>query len=207
MIRERLLRVLERLGRLFAGKRRGARPTPTDHLPDGTPVIVRAIQPTDAEAMVDALSRLSARSRYQRFLGAVDELSPEALDYLTHADGVNHLALGMAVLPPDGEPRPVAIARCIREASDPEQAEVAFVVADEWQRRGVGSLLVHRLSEQARAAGILRWKAEMLAENEGALRLLAKVGPLRCRRMQARGVVEVIHDLSPAEQLAAGSRR
>jgi GNAT superfamily N-acetyltransferase len=101
----------------------------------------------------------------------------------------------------------VAIARCIRETSDPEQAEVAFVVADEWQRRGVGSLLVHRLSEQARAAGILRWKAEMLAENEGALRLLAKVGPLRSRRMQARGVVEVIHDLSPAEQSAADSRR
>lgn len=201
MIRERLHLILERLGPLFAGKRRGARLIPTDHLPDGTPVIVRAIQPTDAEAMVDALSRLSARSRYQRFLGAVDELSSEALDYLTHADGVNHLALGMAVLPPDGgRPRPVAIARCIREASDPEQAEVAFVVADEWQRRGVGSLLVQRLAEQARAAGILRWKAEMLAENEGALRLLAKVGPLRFRRMQSRGVVEVIHDLTAAER-------
>jgi len=200
MVRERLLQILERLGGLFTERfghpTRAAVPEPTHHLPDGTPVMVRAIQPTDAEAMVDALSRLSARSRYQRFLGAVDELSAKELEYLTHADGVNHLALGMAVLPAGGgKPQPVAIARCIRETADPEQAEVAFVVADEWQRRGVGSLLVRCLAEQARNAGILRWKAFILAENEGALRLLSHVGPQRSRHMEGRGVVEVIHDL------------
>ena len=196
----RFREVLERIGRLFLGPRAPAGPEPTHHLPDGTPVIVRPIEPTDAAAMAEAFARLSSRSRYQLFLSVVDRLTPAELEYLSRVDGDRHLALGMAVLQPGAStPVPVAIARCIREAEDPETAEVAVIVADEWQGRGVGRLLLGCLAERSRAVGICRWKAVMLAENDAARRLLEGIGPLVSRRTEGPGVAEAVYLLDAPE--------
>src|SRR5688500_14752946 len=125
----------------------------TEHgaLPDGTPVLIRPLIPEDAPLVAEALAHLSQESRYQRFLAPVERLTPAQLEYLTRVDGSDHIALGMALAPRRrGEtPQPIAIARSIRDRSRPEEAEVAVVVADEWHRRGVGSLLLTKLSERA----------------------------------------------------------
>jgi GNAT superfamily N-acetyltransferase len=194
--------LLRRLGRRFTRHPAGggeAHPAATQlALSDGTPVLVRAIEPLDADALAEALERLSPESRYQRFLSDLDRLTPAQLEYLTHVDGINHLALGVAVVQGRARaPRPIAVARCIRDPSEPELAEVAIVVADEWQRRGVGSLLFGMLAERAREVGIRRWKAVMLAENAGARKLLEEVGTRLSTRLEGPGSVEAIYELRP----------
>jgi protein lysine acetyltransferase len=71
----------------------------------------------------------------------------------------------------------------VRDAIDPEQAEVAVVVADDWHGRGVGTAMLARLARSARANGIERLSARMLVGNDAARRLLAGVGDVidECR--------------------------
>lgn len=170
----------------------------TGTLRDGTPVLIRDLRPEDAPAVSRALAELSPASRYQRFLGPVDRLSRDQVRYLTEPDGVNHLALGMALRTPEGEEgRPIAIARCIRFRERPEHAEVAVVVADDWQHSGAGGLLFRRLHAEAWSAGIRFWEATLLAENQPVLRLLAGVGTQCACRFESPGIMEVVYALHP----------
>lgn len=165
-------------------------------LPDGTPALVRPIRRDGGPVLVEALRRLSPQARYQRFLSAKGTLSESELNYLTGYDGVNHLELVLVVADAHGTERfPVAVAQCVRERDDPALAEVAIVVADEWQRRGVGTALFRSLARRAWEVGIRRWKALMLAQNAGARKLLERVGTKRSERPEGIGVVEVEYDL------------
>ncbi len=198
-------RLRERLGRLFARRLDAPSEEPPRErglqLADGTPVLIRPIEPGDGAALAEALERLSPASRYQRFLSVVKQFTPAQLEYLTHQDGVNHIALGMAVTHPDGStPTPIAVARCIREEAGSDLAEAAIVVADEWHGRGVGTLLLQCLSARAWEAGIRRWKALMLAENAAALHLFDKVATRRSQHPEGIGVVELLYDLRPEER-------
>lgn len=172
----------------------------TGTLRDGTPVLIRDLRPDDAPAVSHALAELSPLSRYQRFLGPIDRLSREQVAYLTQPDGVDHLALGMALRTPDGEAgRPIAIARCVRSRAHPDRAEVAIVVADSWQNHGAGRLLFQRLRAQAWAVGIRYWEASLLAENQPVLRLLAEVGAQCSCRIESPGIIEVLYRLEAPE--------
>ncbi len=110
---------------------------------------------------------LSPESRYLRFHGTVTDLSEEQWRYLVSADGWNHVAVvawkGRAV---------VGVGRYIRLQQPPDAAEVAFVVADALQMRGLGSLLRDELVTAARRAGIRSFRAEVMRENRGMRRLL-----------------------------------
>jgi GNAT superfamily N-acetyltransferase len=167
-------------------------------LPDGTPVLMRPLIPGDAPLVAEALAQLSEKSRYQRFLAPVERLTPAQLEYLTHVDGSDHIAIGMALAPARrGEPpQPIAIARSIRDPQQPEEAEVAIVVADEWQRRGAGSLLLAMLAERAWTTGIRRWRAVVLATNRPARALLERVGT--CMEERSDGpTAELTYELHP----------
>jgi RimJ/RimL family protein N-acetyltransferase len=153
-------------------------------LPDGSAVVVRPIAPTDAPALLRGLEHLSPRSRYRRFLGT-PHIGPAELRYLTDVDHRDHEALG-AVDAATGEG--LGVARYIREPGG-DSAEVAVTIEDAWQGRGLGTVLLTRLAERARAAGIRRFTGLILAENAPMRALMAKLGDGESRNL-GDGTVE-----------------
>lgn len=176
----------ERSGTLLAGaedarrgrQARACRPRPGAPpgnrvvLRDGSGVLIRPVHSTDAPLLADGFTRLSATSRWMRFLTAKRELSPAELRYLTDLDHHDHEALG-ALDQDDG--RGVGIARYVRSADDPYAADIAVTIVDDWQGRGLGTELLARLSDRALDEGIRRFTALVTAENEVVGRLLRKI--------------------------------
>ncbi|MGI8517196.1 MAG: GNAT family N-acetyltransferase [Acidimicrobiia bacterium] len=139
------------------------------NLPDGTSILVRPVRPEDKPLLAAGMERLSERSRRLRFLTATDRLSRSQLAYLTEVDGRDHQAWGVL-----SDDEPVAVGRFIRGSGD--EAEVALTVVDEWQRRGIGLLLLEVLAAEAEKVGILRFTFVALPENTGIRALLARFG-------------------------------
>ncbi|HEU0025315.1 MAG TPA: GNAT family N-acetyltransferase [Thermoleophilaceae bacterium] len=144
------------------------------HLPDGTPLLIRPIRPDDKRLLEQGLHNLSETSVQRRFLSPKPRFSRSELRYLTEVDGRNHAAL-VAESPAGATRALVGVARYVRLPDDPEVAEVAVVVADNWQRRGVGTALVDELAPRARAQGIRRFTATMASDNTAAHRLMEKL--------------------------------
>jgi len=163
-------------------------------LPSGVAVVVRPIEPGDKDRLVNGLRQLSLESIRKRFLAAKPSFSRSELRYLTEVDGVNHIAL-VAVLEDDPE-QLVAVARCVRLPDRPDTAEMAIVVGDPWQGQGLGRELARRLADAALAAGIRRFAATMLGDNEAARRLMLTFA----RRLEAgrisAGLREVVVELA-----------
>lgn len=144
-------------------------------LRDGSRVLVRPILPEDKARLQEGLGRMSAQSRYYRFLSYRNRLSQAQLRYLTEIDHVRHLA--WIALDPEDPARPVlGVARCIRIDAEPQVAEAAVAVADAHQGRGLGTLLLGLLSASAARTGVRRFRAYVLAENEGMLKLFRDLG-------------------------------
>ena len=129
--------------------------------------VIRPIEPGDKERLVDGLRQLSEETIRKRFLAAKPRFTQAELRYLTEVDGVNHIAL----VATQGD-QLVAVARCVRLPDRPDTAEMAIVVGDPWQRQGLGTALTHALADAAVAAGIRRFAATMLGDNEAARRLM-----------------------------------
>jgi acetyltransferase len=125
------------------------------------------IRPGDAERVQQFVRGLSARTRLERFFAPVTELSPRQLARITSGAGLCLAAF-------DDEGRIVALAEyaCEGEA----RAEIAIVVGDQWQGRGVGERLLSALLERARRAGIARLRGVTRSSNEGMRRLARKLG-------------------------------
>jgi RimJ/RimL family protein N-acetyltransferase len=141
-------------------------------LADGARILIRAIEPTDAQLLKTNFEHLGAVSRYRRFLTSIDHLSDRQLAYLTQVDHIAHEAL-VAIDAATGEG--LAIARYVRDSEDRSKAELAIVVADLWQGRGIGTALVERISARARSAGVECFTARMLIGNQTGRRLLERV--------------------------------
>ena len=141
-------------------------------LRDGSEVLVRRLTPPDAPGLEAGFARLSEESRRLRFLTTKPRLSASELHYLTDVDGHRHEAL-VAI---DPETRHgVGIARFVQDEDDPRRAEVAVTVVDEWQHRGVGSLLLTVLSDRAREEGITTFTALVAADNKSMNNLLTRL--------------------------------
>jgi RimJ/RimL family protein N-acetyltransferase len=141
-------------------------------LHDGSSVMINPVRSADAPLLADGFERLSARSRMTRFLSPKKQLSARELRYFTDVDHHDHEALG-AVSVADG--RGVGVARYVRDADDPQAAEIAVTIVDEWQGRGMGTLLLTRLTRRARQEGITRFTALVADGNEPVMRLLRRV--------------------------------
>jgi GNAT superfamily N-acetyltransferase len=167
-------------------------------LSDGTPAITRPITPDDGPALNRGLERLSPAGNAYRFLHYRKRFTETELHYLTHCDFVDHIAVILAIVTDDGtEIDQVGVARCIRDPKDPELAEVAIVLVDEWQRHGGGTALLNRLARMAWAAGIRRWQGFSLAGNTGSEKILATCGTKIAQSSLGHGVVVAYYELSP----------
>ncbi|MGH2744389.1 MAG: GNAT family N-acetyltransferase [Thermoleophilaceae bacterium] len=164
-------------------------------LPDGALILIRPIRADDKRMLEDGLRHLSDESVQRRFLTLKRSFSRTELRYLTEVNGRDHVAL-VAEFPGDPVRRLIAVARFVRLAGDPSAAEVAIVVADDWQRRGVGSLLAEQLAGEARRAGIGRFTATMASDNVAAHRLMRKLTTHLERRHTGHGVSELVLDLA-----------
>jgi acetyltransferase len=133
-------------------------------LSNGAIVQIRPIESTDATLIRDFVGSLSFETRYLRFMGAVKELSAHAIDRLTRVAHRREAAL-VAVGNRDGANRIVGVARYAMNADD-ETCDFAIVVADSWQRRGLGSRLLTLLVDTASARGFKRIGGEVLAINK-----------------------------------------
>ena len=152
---------------------------------------LRAIRPDDGARLQDSHARLSPESRYRRFMAAKPRLSGSDARYLADIDGHDHLAIVATVTEADGE-HIVGVGRVVRIEDEPEVGDFAIVVGDAWQNQGLGAALLAHLGEAARAQGISRLRASMLADNRAIHRLIAGYapGPLEHRRTGAVHEVE-----------------
>jgi RimJ/RimL family protein N-acetyltransferase len=156
-------------------------------LSDGTRVRMRAIRPEDAPRLVALYDRLSQDTRYQRFFSVMRRLPPDWAQFLASVDYARRFAL-VAEVPGDPDTL-IAVAR-YEPAGEPDTVEVAFVVQDEWQNRGLGTRLFRELLVAAEANGIRRFRAWVLAENRRMLALIGELGEVQQRTFE-QGVVEL----------------
>jgi GNAT superfamily N-acetyltransferase len=148
-------------------------------LKDGTAVHIRPIRPEDDRLLIEIFNRLSPQSVYQRFFTNVSELTPGMARYLADANSARRLALMAEIA---GEV--VAVGR-YEPTPDPETVELALVVLDEWQDKGLGRIMVREILKVGWANGIKRFRADVLAENRRMLHLLAQEAGILERRTEA----------------------
>ena len=166
-------------------------------LRDGTRVLLRPIVPEDKEHVVTAFHRLSPESRYRRFLAPIEELTPEMLIELTEIDYVGHFAWVAFSLDEPGMPG-MGVARYVRVADEPEVAEAAVTVVDDYQNRGLGTLLLQALGAVALENGIKRFRGYALEDNRAIRELTVGASVMH----DGPGVVRIEVDLpARAEEL------
>ena len=158
-------------------------------------VLIRPIRPEDKALLAGGMQQLSRQSAYQRFLAPKGALTADELRYLTEVDFRDHVAF--VAVRPEAPDVLVGVGRWIRLRQDPEVAEIAFVVSDALQRRGLGTALAEALADAARERGVKRFDATMLPDNLAAHRLFARVA--QEREVTAEGQVhEVQGAIRPA---------
>jgi RimJ/RimL family protein N-acetyltransferase len=162
-------------------------------LRDGTEALIRPMEPGDRERLKKGFESSSEESRFQRFLSPQPRLSSKQLEFLTAVDHVNHEAL-IAVDPETGQS--LGTARYVRDESDPETAEFAVGVGDQWMRIGLGTALLSALVARAREEGIIRVTGLIQSENAAIKRLVAKVAGSYETRSAEWGATERVIDLS-----------
>ena len=164
-------------------------------LTDGRTVWVRPIQPDDKARVQDGLRRLSEQAIRRRFLSAKPRFTAAELRYLTEVDGHDHIAL-VAV---DGAGDLVGVARCVRFPDRPDTAEMAIVVGDELQGKGLGRELAHRLADAALAHGVRYFAATLLGENLAARRLIRTMSRRFAEDRMSGSVHEIVAELAASE--------
>ncbi len=141
-------------------------------LDDGLEVTLRLVQPSDKRLLLQGFARLSLESRLFRFMGVHNTLTEAELGYLCEVDGTDHFAVGAVVVNADGSEDGVAVARFVRLKDHPDAAEPAITVIDDYQGKGLGRILLKRLTSAARERGIERFHTEFLRNNVKTAQLL-----------------------------------
>ncbi len=167
-------------------------------LKDGSTVHLRPIRPDDDEAMIALFSRFSQRTVYFRFHHMIARMTKEEVQRYTHVDYDNTFAL-VATLGEPPEQNLIAVGRYARLA-EPERAEVAFVVEDSHQGRGIATQLLDSLAVVARAKGIRMFEAEVLGENREMMEVFRESG-FRAETKFQYGTYHVIFPIQPTAEV------
>ncbi|MGC5380720.1 GNAT family N-acetyltransferase [Micromonospora sp. DT68] len=162
-------------------------------LSDGSAVQLRPISPDDAPAIVAMHSRFSERTRYLRYFSPYPRIPERDLIRFVTVDHRDREAFVVLA----GE-QIVAVGRYERLGPQAPEAEVAFVVEDAYQGRGIGSVLMEHLADAARRNGIMSFVAEVLPTNGTMLRVFSDFG-YQVQREYADGVVHLSFPIAPTE--------
>src|SRR5438034_3652318 len=165
----------------------------TLELKDGTKVHVRPIEPSDEPLLHEAVAAMSERTVYFRFFTPLKRMSDALAHRLAVVDYHDRFALVATTHKPSSKERIVGVARYDR-ARDTDMAEVAVAVIDEFQRRGLGSVLLAELARVARINGIKTFQLIVLPENREMLGLLRNMGWIHQAKLVG-GVYEISFDL------------
>ena len=149
-----------------------------ERLRDGRTIEIRALRPDDREDMLAAVDRTSVQSLQRRFFVPKKGFSEKEVSFFMNIDFVNHVAL-VGEIDEGGQRVIVAGGRYI--IAQPGQAELAFVVVDAYQGKGIGTMLMRHLLAIARDAGLKELIAEVLPENAAMLKVFNGFG-FRARR-------------------------
>ena len=162
-----------------------------ESLRDGTPVLIRPLAAQDREREEDFIKRLSPDARRSRFLGDFKEASPALLDQLMNIDDQHQMAF-VALAHDDGLLREVGVSRyCATD--DDQRGECAVTVAEDWQQRGLGVLLMRHLIDRARKHGFRQLFSIDAADNVPMRELANYLGFQRRRDPEDASLV--IHTL------------
>jgi acyl-CoA synthetase (NDP forming)/GNAT superfamily N-acetyltransferase len=138
-------------------------------LRDGRTAHIRPIEPSDAELLVEFYDRVSDESKYYRFFSPMPKLSEKDISRFTRVDHVDRVAfivlLGGLM---------IAVGRY--DVVKPGEAEVAFLVQDEHQGRGIAQLLLEHLAQAGRERGVERFVAEVLPDNRKMIHTFRDAG-------------------------------
>jgi len=140
-------------------------------LPDGTELLLRPVLPGDGARAERGADGFSAETVFRRFMSPL-ELSSSLMSYLFQVDYVNHFAWVLV----DSDDDIVGDVRFVRDENDRTAAEIAFIVADEYQGRGVGSFLMKALMVAGGVSGVEKFTACVLADNLAMRKILDKYG-------------------------------
>jgi GNAT superfamily N-acetyltransferase len=166
----------------------------------GATVHLRPIRPDDAGGLIAFHSRLSPRTVYMRFFTFHPVLTTREVERFTQVDYVDRLALVV-----EAAGRIVGVGRYDRLAGT-DEAEVAFIVDDEYQHRGLGTLLADELARAAWTQGITVFVADTLAENSGMLEVFHGIG-FPVKSSFDEGVVRIRFPIEPTGPYAEALRR
>jgi acyl-CoA synthetase (NDP forming)/RimJ/RimL family protein N-acetyltransferase len=160
-------------------------------LRDGRTAHIRPIQPEDRELLVEFYSRVSDQSKYYRFFSPMPELSERDLDRFTQVDHRDRVAMILLVA---GQMIAVGRYDMIR----PGYAEVAFLVEDAHQGRGIGQLLLEHLAQAGRERGIDEFVAEVLPDNQAMIHTFKDAG-YQVKSTFEDGVMELVFRIDPTD--------
>ncbi|MBI2244668.1 MAG: GNAT family N-acetyltransferase, partial [Nocardioides sp.] len=138
-------------------------------LRDGRTAHIRPIRPDDREVFVEFYARVSDESKYYRFFSPMPRLSERDLDRFTNVDHVGRVAFVLTL-----QGLIIAVGRY--DLVKPGEAEVAFLVEDQHQGRGIAQLLLEHLAQAGRERGIERFVAEVLPDNTRMIQTFRDAG-------------------------------
>jgi acetyltransferase len=146
----------------------------TWNLEDGKKLTLRHIAHGDAIIEQKFVRKLSVQSRYLRFHASIKELNKKDLETFTNPDPLNAEAL-IIVYKGEINEEEIGVARFIIDPGG-KSCEFAIVVADEWQKRGLGAKLMKALISHAQSRGIKRIHGSVLKNNSGMLQFVKGLG-------------------------------
>src|SRR5689334_5454559 len=155
---------------------------------DGREIEIRALRPDDKHDMLAAVGRTGRESLQRRFFTVKRGFSETEIAFFMNIDFANHIAL-VALAEEDGRSVIIGGGRYI--VTEPGKAEIAFVVIDDYQGQGIGTLLMRHLAVIARKAGLKELVAEVLPENAAMRKVFSKFG-FQARRGQDPQVVHLV---------------
>jgi RimJ/RimL family protein N-acetyltransferase len=155
-----------------------------DALKDGTRVTIRAVRPDDRSRFQEAFQSLEKETIYTRFFSPRNDLSDAELDHAVDVDFMHEVALIVTTLTARGETVIAGGRYIVNQAPNAQRsAELAFIVEEDYQGRGIASRLLANLAELARSQSIFRFEADVLSQNSPMLAVFKRCGfPMRQER-------------------------
>ena len=160
-------------------------------LRDGRVAHIRPIRPDDAELLVDFYTRVSPESKYYRFFSPMPELSDKDIVRFTQVDYTDRVAFILTV-----GGKMIAVGRY--DVVESGRAEVAFLVEDQHQGRGIGQLLLEHLAQAGRERGVDRFVADVLPDNHVMIRTFRDAG-YKIASEYDDGVMALVFDIDPTD--------